>query len=350
MIPNSKNNIQIQSLYAVKKMYSIFSINNKVERTGILTKFMLINTLGLDFSPLRANVFEKRILRTAFKKTFEHYLQESCTIGSSQMIVNSLPTFLLSSPLGRLRRSASVYTKNGPKKSRTFEERNDFNRDLLLLGGFGGKRSQISKTARITNSSLLASSYSKNNILIRQRQNDTFIKNKSSLLFPQTTPTPIVAPHSETWLVKTKKLVNPQTTGAAASLLGDTSLSIPDSRTSFPIPLTQRGWTPRILASDWILETLIEQFKSKNPKPIINQFISNTLALMRTMGSACPVLGLRISVVGRLGSRKKGMSQKIHRSIGKVPLTTLCQKVDYSQGFVPTRRGLIGVKIWVCYK
>lgn len=108
---------------------------------------------------------------------------------------------------------------------------------------------------------------------------------------------------------------------------------------------------PHLMAADWILEHLIQQFNSRrSPRSTINNLIRSTGTFIRLMGSHCPVLGLRVVATGRLGSQKKGMAQQIIRAIGKVPLTTLRQKIDYCQGFVPTRRGLVGIKVWVCYK
>jgi Ribosomal protein S3, C-terminal domain len=108
---------------------------------------------------------------------------------------------------------------------------------------------------------------------------------------------------------------------------------------------------PHLMSADWILENLIQQLNSRiSPRSTINNLIRSTGTFIRLMGSNCPVLGLRVVATGRLGSQKKGMAQQIIRAIGKVPLTTLRQKIDYCQGFVRTRRGLIGIKVWVCYK
>ena len=70
---------------------------------------------------------------------------------------------------------------------------------------------------------------------------------------------------------------------------------------------------------------------------------------MDKMGSECPIKGMRITITGRLGSRKKAMAQQISKCVGKVPLSTFRQNVDYRQGVLPTKFGLVGVKIWVCY-
>lgn len=107
-----------------------------------------------------------------------------------------------------------------------------------------------------------------------------------------------------------------------------------------------------LMRADWVLNKLIEQFNQsgkRSPRPIVNQFINDIRVLMDQMGSASPIIGMRITITGRLGSRKKAMAQQITKCVGKVPLSTFRQKVDYSQGFLPTRFGKMGVKVWVTF-
>jgi Ribosomal protein S3, C-terminal domain len=106
-----------------------------------------------------------------------------------------------------------------------------------------------------------------------------------------------------------------------------------------------------IMHAHWVLQDLVEQLNTRrSPRGIINALVRNAGTFLRSMGSVSPVLGLRVVATGRLGSQKKGMAQQIIKSVGKVPLSSLRQKIDYAQGFVSTRRGLIGLKVWVCYK
>lgn len=108
---------------------------------------------------------------------------------------------------------------------------------------------------------------------------------------------------------------------------------------------------PELMSADWMLQNVVQQLNNKrSPRAAINNLIRIAGAFMTNLGSKCPLLGLRVVATGRLGSQKKAMSQQIIKSIGKVPLTTLDQKIDYAQHFVSTRRGLIGLKIWICYK
>ena len=106
-----------------------------------------------------------------------------------------------------------------------------------------------------------------------------------------------------------------------------------------------------LVRADWILSRFIEQFGKKkiNPRAAMNQQINDIRILMDKMGSECPIKGMRITITGRLGSRKKAMAQQISKCVGKVPLSTFRQNVDYRQGVLPTKFGLVGVKIWVCY-
>lgn len=113
-----------------------------------------------------------------------------------------------------------------------------------------------------------------------------------------------------------------------------------------------KNLTSHLLRADWVLNQFVNQYQlgKKNPRAIMNLLINDIRILMEKMGSECPIIGARITLTGRLGSRKKGMAQQINKCVGKIPLSTLRQKVDYSQGFLATRLGLIGVKVWVCYK
>ena len=106
-----------------------------------------------------------------------------------------------------------------------------------------------------------------------------------------------------------------------------------------------------LLRADWVLSRFIEQLSKKkmNPRSAMSQQINDIRVLIDKMGSECPIKGMRITITGRLGSRKKAMAQQISKCVGKVPLSTFRQRVDYRQGVLPTKFGLVGVKIWVCY-
>jgi hypothetical protein len=106
-----------------------------------------------------------------------------------------------------------------------------------------------------------------------------------------------------------------------------------------------------LVRADWVLGKFVEQLSKRkmNPRAVINQQINDIRLLIDKMGSESPIKGMRITITGRLGSRKKAMAQQVSKYVGKVPLSTFRQKVDYKQSVLPTRLGLIGIKIWVCY-
>jgi hypothetical protein len=106
-----------------------------------------------------------------------------------------------------------------------------------------------------------------------------------------------------------------------------------------------------LVRANWILSRFIEQLSKKkmNPRSAMSQQINDIRVLIDKMGSECPIKGMRITITGRLGSRKKAMAQQVSKCVGKVPLSTFRQRVDYRQGVLPTKFGLIGIKIWVCY-
>ena len=107
----------------------------------------------------------------------------------------------------------------------------------------------------------------------------------------------------------------------------------------------------QLMSSNWVLERLVDQIKNKRSvRAVMNEIIRDVDALMNHLLSACPVLGVRITASGRLGKKKKGMAQQQTLSIGKVPLGSFNKKVDYSQGFVVTKLGCVGLKVWVAFR
>lgn len=111
------------------------------------------------------------------------------------------------------------------------------------------------------------------------------------------------------------------------------------------------GFEGSLVRAEWVLNKFINQLSKKkmNVRGTLNQQINDIRVLMNKMGSECPIKGMRITITGRLGSRKKAMAQQISKCVGKVPLSTFRQRVDYAQDVLPTRFGLVGIKIWICY-
>lgn len=107
----------------------------------------------------------------------------------------------------------------------------------------------------------------------------------------------------------------------------------------------------QLLSAAWACDQLIKSLdKRRNPKVTLNRFVRDVKALMNQWQSACPLKGLRITATGRFSKRKKNMAQQISLSTGKVPLSTLKEKIDYSQGFVKTKLGTVGLKVWLCFR
>jgi hypothetical protein len=106
----------------------------------------------------------------------------------------------------------------------------------------------------------------------------------------------------------------------------------------------------QLMSATWLLDQIKKDvIEKKNIRPILNAQIRDTEALMNKLQSSCPVLGVRLEATGRIGHQKKGMAQKISRSLGKVPLGSFRFQIDYSQGIVVTKLGVIGIKVWICY-
>nr|AOC61513.1 ribosomal protein S3 [Rhexinema sarcinoideum] len=60
------------------------------------------------------------------------------------------------------------------------------------------------------------------------------------------------------------------------------------------------------------------------------------------------IKGLRVTFSGRLGG-KKGMAKTLTKTTGRVPLSTLKEKVDFAKGVVHTKNGSLGIKVWICF-
>jgi hypothetical protein len=106
----------------------------------------------------------------------------------------------------------------------------------------------------------------------------------------------------------------------------------------------------QLLSASWVLEGLICQIKNKRSvRAVLNELIRDAEVLLKSVINA-PVVGVRITASGRLGKKKKGMAQQQSVSIGKVPLGTFSRKVDYCQGFVVTKLGMVGLKVWVAFR
>lgn len=63
----------------------------------------------------------------------------------------------------------------------------------------------------------------------------------------------------------------------------------------------------------------------------------------RVMGSGA--LGVKILLTGRIGGAEIGRREKIH--IGTVPLSTIREDISYAQFPALTKKGYIGVKVWI---
>ena len=110
----------------------------------------------------------------------------------------------------------------------------------------------------------------------------------------------------------------------------------------------------RLMKAEWIMQDFIENAKTGTSKTLalkrsIGQIIRQADLLISTGGTSSPIQGLAITITGRISNKKKAMAQKFTRSVGRVPLSSLNQRIDYSQRCIQNKFGTVGVKIWVCY-
>ena len=63
----------------------------------------------------------------------------------------------------------------------------------------------------------------------------------------------------------------------------------------------------------------------------------------RVMSSGA--LGVKIVLTGRINGAEIGRREKIH--VGTVPLSTIRENISYAQVPALTKKGYIGVKVWI---
>jgi small subunit ribosomal protein S3 len=104
------------------------------------------------------------------------------------------------------------------------------------------------------------------------------------------------------------------------------------------------------------IDIRIEQVKEPNldaylvAKNISDQLIKRvphrrvmTQALEKVMGSGAK--GVRIVLSGRVGGAEIGRTEKMH--VGTVPLSTIRENINFSSIPALTKKGYIGVKVWI---
>jgi hypothetical protein len=106
----------------------------------------------------------------------------------------------------------------------------------------------------------------------------------------------------------------------------------------------------QMLNVHWAAEQLVTSIKSKkNVKSVIFDFLRDVKIMFRLWRSSSLLKGVRVEVKGRLGRKKKALSQKAIFSLGSVPLSTVRAKIDFDQRAIQTKLGSIGFKLWFCY-
>ena len=141
-----------------------------------------------------------------------------------------------------------------------------------------------------------------------------------------------------------------------------------DSLTSF------LGVSTTFYTADWLLDSLIKMLSARNAN--IRRVLNTTLLLTekplqnfrgistsqkarvgtkqtRNILGALKLIpdhfkGVKITLSGRF-SGKKGMAKSLTKTVGKIPLSTLHEKLDFAKGVVHTKNGSLGVKVWICY-
>lgn len=100
-------------------------------------------------------------------------------------------------------------------------------------------------------------------------------------------------------------------------------------------------------SANWILYNLQQKLQTRNSN--IKRAMQELFEKANLLLDQKILKGLTIKISGRLSGRKQGMAKTVSKTIGILPLSGLKQKVDYDQGFVTTKLGSLGIKVWVFY-
>lgn len=279
--------------YSFSRVYDLNSISAFSKTKPQVTTYILASDFAFDLSNLQTIYLEKKIIQAAFKEQFTRESSDFYQLQTIQFVLHCLKIFqgINNNSLNQ----GFAKFKNTQTQLHMFFDRDDSKLRMSKCSEFSNKLSTINKKPLTTRLSPKEESY-------KRLQS----KKQSSQQFA----------HQWQW----------QWDSFSGS---------------------------HLMCASWILDKLIEQLNfsdKRSPRPVLNQFINDIRLLIRSMGTICPILGVQITITGRLGSQKKAMAQQISKCVGKVPFSTLRQNLDYSQGFVSTRFGVIGAKVWVCYR
>lgn len=126
--------------------------------------------------------------------------------------------------------------------------------------------------------------------------------------------------------------------------VGIKAFNTPPSNTNFSIA--------KFYTASWLLDFLCGELSLRNAniKRVLNQAFIFPIKSDSIPLNVVPDLikGLKITFSGRMGG-KKGMAKTLTKTLGRVPLSTLREKVDFAKGTVKTKVGSLGVKVWICY-
>lgn len=99
-------------------------------------------------------------------------------------------------------------------------------------------------------------------------------------------------------------------------------------------------------ASQYVLDLILFFLKKRIPYRRLCSI------LFREIREQDYIQGIRITYAGRLGGKtnKAVRSKKETKKIGKPSLHIFSAKIDFAQGEVQTKFGMVGIKIWIRYK
>lgn len=110
---------------------------------------------------------------------------------------------------------------------------------------------------------------------------------------------------------------------------------------SINIELIKNNFENSVFISKYITEEIKKRIK-------VRRIIKVILKRIFSLGIYNNILGLKIQISGRLNGIE--MARKEWKRTGRLPLHTVKAAIDYSQEFINTVYGIIGVKVWLFKK
>lgn len=109
---------------------------------------------------------------------------------------------------------------------------------------------------------------------------------------------------------------------------------------------------PEYMCAEWLMGTMKDLIlkQKRSPGSALRRCIRIARNHCIKRGVRSSLRGVSISVSGKLTKEKQGKTKKLVKTIGNITPNNLVCKLDYDQSMITTKRGLVGIKVWLGYR